>query len=233
MNIFYNRDIDSLILDKEESHHCSKVLRMRPGDQITLIDGCGCYANAELTIVTDKRTEYLVLDKKENYNSLNYNLHIAIAPTKNMNRFEWFVEKATEIGISEITPIVSDNSERKVLKKDRLEKLIIAACKQSRKARFPKLNELKDFRSFIGLAFEMETKKMIAHCYPNERQKMSNVGNLKNTVLCIGPEGDFSQNEIEEANKMGYINITMGKSRLRTETAAVYACAAINLLNQA
>ena len=156
---------------------------------------------------------------------------MAVAPTKNIDRFEWFLEKSTEIGIDEITPLLTEHSERKIIKPERLEKVIIAAMKQSLKAYKPKLNELTPFRKIIAAnSFE---EKYIAHCYDGEKQGLKTIaGKGKNILILIGPEGDFSTDEIKVARETGFTEISLGNSRLRTETAGVVACHIINLVNE-
>ncbi|WP_455170423.1 RsmE family RNA methyltransferase, partial [Aegicerativicinus sediminis] len=162
---------------------------------------------------------------------LPYYLHILIAPTKNIDRFEWFLEKSTEIGVSEITPIICDNSERKIIKIDRCERIIESAMKQSLKSYKPKLNDLTDFQSALELF--KSNQVLIAHCEPQERVLLKDVVEpSKNYTILIGPEGDFSSKEIENALSKGCKPISLGDSRLRTETAGVVACHSVNFINQ-
>ena len=232
MHLFYSTNINELFLDREESHHCTRVLRLKENDEIILIDGKGTFVRAVLVHSSEKKTQYRIIDQIENYNKLPYNLHLAVAPTKNIDRFEWFIEKATEIGVSEITPLLCEKSERKMVKKDRLEKLIIAAAKQSQKAYFPKLNEMQVFNDFLSGNKQYRGEKLIAHCEDGEKRSLHSLKLKERIIMCIGPEGDFSNKEIQSAIHSGFQPVTFGKSRLRTETAAVYACSAINLLNQ-
>jgi 16S rRNA (uracil1498-N3)-methyltransferase len=231
MHIFYVPNIQDLFLDKEESQHCIKVLRLKPSDTIALIDGRGVYAEASITGASDKKTTYALLKTETGVGELGYQLHIAIAPTKNIARFEWFVEKAVEIGISEITPLVCDYSERKILKPERIEKIIVSACKQSLKARFPVLNPVVGFRGFIDTAKDFPAERFIAHCIEGQKKTLGNIQNPRDVLICIGPEGDFSPAEVSLALEKGFSPLSLGKSRLRTETAAVYCCSALNLLN--
>ncbi|MBC7915510.1 MAG: 16S rRNA (uracil(1498)-N(3))-methyltransferase [Pyrinomonadaceae bacterium] len=232
MHLFYTPDIagDLYQLNEEESKHCIKVLRLGQSDTIQLIDGRGGFYIAEIINPHPKHTTLKVLEHQSDFNKRNHYLHIAVAPTKNIDRFEWFLEKATEIGIDEITPIICERSERKDIKTERLTKIITSAVKQSLKAFHPKLNEPASFKNFIST---VTTEKYIAHCI-NELKNTLESKISKNgayTVL-IGPEGDFSPAELETALKCGYIPVTLGNTRLRTETAALEACFEINFLNR-
>ena len=201
MHFFYCSNINEKTLNREESHHCTKVLRLKAHDEIALIDGKGTYAEAKLTYLSDKKTLFEITKIKEKHNPLNHYLHMAVAPTKNINRFEWFIEKATEIGIAEITPLLTENTERKVIKTERLEKVILAACKQSQKAYFPKLNEMVSFDKFIDRQKLRTTTKTIAHCYEADKMPLQQLNSLKDILICIGPEGDFTPSEIDMARK--------------------------------
>lgn len=233
MHLFYTPDIVSDVyqLSEEESKHCTRVLRLKIGDRINLIDGYGGFYLAEIIDEHPKKTILKVLDKQIEYGKRNHYLHIAIAPTKNIDRFEWFLEKATEIGIDEITPIICDHSERKEVKQDRANKIITSAIKQSLKAYHPKLNSQITFNQFISSA--SADVKYIAHCEDKPKQEI-NSGFIKqqNYLILIGPEGDFSTTEIEVALQKGYYPVSLGQSRLRTETAALQACFEINYLNR-
>jgi len=233
MHLFYTPDLNESIytLDEIESKHCIKVLRLNSGDFIYLIDGTGGYYKARIVDPNPKKCSVEIIETKKEYGKRNHYLHIAIAPTKNMDRFEWFLEKATEIGVDEITPILCEHSERKVIKTDRLEKIAVSAMKQSLKAYKPKINELIHINNFFDMYFE--GIKYIAHCEENEKILLKNAykrGN--NVVILIGPEGDFSNNEIQKAKQSGFTEISLGGSRLRTETAGIVACHTINLLNE-
>jgi 16S rRNA (uracil1498-N3)-methyltransferase len=171
-----------------------------------------------------------VIEKHENYHKMPYFLHIAIAPTKNIERLEWFLEKSTEIGISEITPLLCEHSERKIVKNDRLERVIISAAKQSVKAFFPKLNSLQEFNLLVTSKFDGE--KYIAHCNKQDLPLLKNVISLKGkSLILIGPEGDFSPKEVSFALENGFKEISLGTSRLRTETAGIVACDTVSILN--
>lgn len=233
MQLFFTPDINSEIytLPEEESKHAIRVLRMKAGDTMNLIDGKGNLFTAEIISDNPKRCEVKITETKKEFEKRNHYLHIAIAPTKKIERFEWFLEKATEIGIDEITPIESKNSERAVVKTERLNKVIVSAIKQSIKAYMPKLNEIKSFEKFIK-EFSAE-EKYIAHCREGAKQNLKTIY-LKNksAIILIGPEGDFTKDEIEIAKQNGYKEISLGNSRLRTETAGVVACTIINNLNE-
>jgi 16S rRNA (uracil1498-N3)-methyltransferase len=232
MHLFYTPDIigDSYELNEEESRHCAKVLRLEQGDRVNLIDGRGGFYLAEIVNPHPKRTLLKVLEHQQEFSKRNHYLHIAVAPTKNIDRFEWFLEKATEIGIDEITPIICERSERKDVKTERLNKIITSAVKQSLKAYHPKLNEPSRFKDFIQ---KSGSQKFIAHCIDSEKSALSDKINLHgNYTVLIGPEGDFSPSELDSALNSGYIPVTLGDSRLRTETAALQACFEINFLNR-
>jgi len=233
MHLFYTPDLkDSFYtLDETESKHCIKVLRLNINDIIYLIDGNGGFYKAQIVDPNPKKCQVKIVESKREFGKRNYYLHIAIAPTKNMDRIEWFIEKATEIGVDEITPVLCEHSERKVVKTERLEKIVISAMKQSLKAYKPKINEMIHINDFIDGNFE--GVKYIAHCEENEKILLKNAykrGN--NAMILIGPEGDFSNDEIQKAKQSGYTEISLGESRLRTETAGIVACHTINLLNE-
>jgi 16S rRNA (uracil1498-N3)-methyltransferase len=231
--MFYTPDISTFpFLPEEESQHAVKVLRLQAGDHIELIDGKGGYYKAEIVFPHHKRCEVQILESRTGFHKRTHHLHIAIAPTKNIERLEWFAEKATEIGIDEITPVICRFSERKVIKHDRLEKILISAMKQSLKACLPRLNEQCTFDRFLKRADPGQ--RFIAHCYDEHAKK--NLSSLyvpkQNVTVLIGPEGDFSPEEVEKALKTGFVPVSLGESRLRTETAGVVACHTINLLEE-
>jgi 16S rRNA (uracil1498-N3)-methyltransferase len=234
MHVFYTPDIssDDYVLNEEESRHCIKVLRLGIGTRVSLIDGKGGLYDAEIVAETRRNVHLKIVKTTREYHQRQHNLHIAVAPTKNIDRLEWFLEKATEIGIEEITPVICDRSERKLVKEDRLNKIITAAVKQSLQAYHPVLNPQTSLEDFLQL--ENDSVRMIAHCLENEpKQYISQVAlpKQKYTIL-IGPEGDFSPREIELALRMGYQPLTLGDTRLRTETAALAACFEVNYLNR-
>ncbi len=232
MQIFYVPQIDGseIFLDQTESRHSVKVLRLAQGELVQVVDGEGGFYEARIEDANPKKCKLSVVSATKEFGKSNFRLHIAIAPTKNNERLEWFLEKATEIGIDEITPILCEHSERKSIKPERLEKITIAAMKQSLKAYLPKLNMLTPFSSFIS-SVEAQ-KKFIAHC--NEGNKIHLKDDIKkgeDLLVLIGPEGDFSVEEVALAKKRNFTEITLGPSRLRTETAGVAACLIANLAN--
>ena len=233
MNIFYTPDIsgNTYTLEESESKHCVRVLRHGVGDKLVLVDGKGGWYEAIITDANPKRCAVEVSNEIQNFEKRDYYVHLAVAPTKNIDRFEWFVEKATEIGIDEITPLLCEHSERKQINVDRIEKVAVAAMKQSLKAFLPRLNNLTNFETFCKN--EREGLRFIAHC--EEEQKSHLFSQLKpkeKVVILIGPEGDFSREEIELAKKTGFGEVSLGNSRLRTETAAVVSCQIVSLVNE-
>lgn len=232
MTLFYVPNLATEhVLPEEESLHAVKVLRLKVGDELVVVDGVGGYHIAKITLPHPKRCAFELIESQFEFGKRDYKLHIAIAPTKNMDRLEWFVEKATEIGIDEITPIICRFSERKMVKAERLEKIIVSAAKQSVKAYFPKLNPQCTFDELIKN--HQATQKFIAHCYNSEkRQLKTEIVPAKDMLVLIGPEGDFSKEEVDKAIKSGYLPVSLGESRLRTETAGVVACHTVSLMNQ-
>lgn len=229
MHVFYTPDIQtSTELPEEEAQHCVRVLRLTAGDEISLTDGKGNFYRAEISVATHKRC--LVNIKETIYQEPLWDghLHIAMAPTKNMDRNEWFAEKATEIGFDELTFLNCRFSERKVIKTERIEKILVSAIKQSLKARLPRLNEMTDFCTFIEKDFKGQ--KFIAYCYEGEKPLLKDVLTKgEDALVLIGPEGDFSEEEVKKAIEKGFVPISLGKSRLRTETAALVACHTMNM----
>ena len=233
MHLFYTPDIegDSYTLPEEESKHCVRVLRLTTGEIIHLVDGRGNWYRCEIATPDPKRCEVRCLEKTGGVGRRDFRLHIGIAPTKNIERTEWFLEKATEIGIDEITPLLCEHSERRVVKTERLEKVIVAAMKQSLKAYLPKLNPLTDFQSFV--ATHAEGLRCIAHCEEGGKKLLKEVyAKGENATILIGPEGDFSPAEITLAKGHGFIPVSLGDSRLRTETAGIVACHSIQFMNE-
>lgn len=237
MHLFYTPDItfDTKLytLSEDESKHCVRVLRMKEGDHIHLIDGKGSFYDAVIADANPKHCTVSIQSIQADEGKRSFFIHIAVAPTKNTDRLEWFLEKSTEIGIDEITPMECEHSERAVVKTDRLNRVITAAMKQSMKAFHPQLNELKRFKEVIMQSKEFEGQKFIAHCRPGDDKLPLKQAYKKgsNAFVLIGPEGDFSIDEVKLATEHGFIPISLGSSRLRTETAAVVACHTINLLN--
>lgn len=234
MQLFYNPDIDEettqISFTKDESRHIVKVLRKSIGDQLQITNGKGWLFIAEITSADIKNCVATILSKAFEP-SRNYKVHLAVAPTKMNDRYEWFLEKATEIGVDTITPIICVHSERKVIKNDRFEKIIQSAMKQSLHYYMPDLKEAVSFNDFISQAFSGQ--KFIAHCEETERASLKNTLQPNADVLIlIGPEGDFSSNEINVAIASGYKPVTLGNTRLRTETAAIVACHSVAFLNE-
>ena len=219
MNIFYSPNISTTpFLPEEESLHCIKVLRLNKGDLIHIIDGVGGFFVAKIVEPHPKKTKVEIIKVEKDFNKIGYNLHLAVAPTKNIDRFEWFLEKVTEIGVAQITPLICRYSERKVVKLDRLEQIIISAAKQS----------IKPTNNSDSMA-----QKFIAHCYDIPKTpllKSCNKG--EDVVVLIGPEGDFSIEEVDLALNNGFKSVSLGNSRLRTETAGVVACHTVSVINE-
>lgn len=232
MHLFYTPDIsgNEYIMSPDESKHCVRVLRLQKDDVVQLIDGHGGLFEAVIVSADPKRTQLKIIYESREYQKRNHYLHIAVAPTKNIERLEWFLEKATEIGIDEITPIICERSERREVKNDRLDRVITSAVKQSLKAYHPKLNEAIKYKDFVK---QVSGECYIAHCMEGEKSQLKDLIHLHGayTVL-IGPEGDFTPNELETALSRQCMPISLGTSRLRTETAALEACFEINFLNR-
>ena len=233
MNLFYIKDLSgaSIELNIEESRHCIKVLRLRKGDHIHLINGKGSLFEAVIQIPNPQACVLEILNEELHPINRSYHLTIALAPTKNIDRFEWFAEKATEIGIDRIVPLICKHSERKDLKIDRIEKILVSAMKQSGQLYLPELTKPITFKEFTGQPFEGD--KMIAHCESGNRQELKNaITPGRDVLILIGPEGDFDKTEIKDAATMGFIPVSLGESRLRTETAGLVACHTVCLVNQ-
>jgi len=218
------------VLTPEESWHCAKVLRKKAGDPIAIIDGQGNFYKAELSLVTEKRCEANITEGPIKQEKRNYYLHLAIAPTKQIDRIEWMIEKAVEIGIDEISFIQCKNSERVVIKHERILKIVESAVKQSLQAYIPKVNELVSIKDFFNKA--NADQKLIAHCFETEKVNIKKVEFAKrSTIAMIGPEGDFTKEEIDLAAAKDYKTISLGSNRLRTETAGLYVCQAASILS--
>lgn len=233
MHVFYTPEIEgnTYVLNEQESKHCTQVLRMNLGDVLTLVDGKGGFYTAEISNITKKQVAVNVLSKIGEYGKRPFYLHIALAPTKNIERTEWFLEKATEIGIDQVSMIICDRSERKVVKIERLEKVITSAVKQSIKAYHPIIEDSISFLKFIK-QYDHIKCKYIAHCLDLPKTTLKESLTPSETCLIlIGPEGDFTPNEIQLALDNGFKAISLGESRLRTETAALAACFEANYLN--
>ena len=234
MELFYSRDIEGGLcrLDQDESGHCIKVLRHRCGDEISVIDGCGTLYRCRITSDSHKGVEAMILESKEGWGSHPYRLHMAVCPTKNNDRFEWFAEKACEMGFDELSPVIGEHSERRILKTARVEKILVSAAKQSLKAAVPSVNEPASVKEFIAAHASDGALKMIAYCFEEETAPRRSIKEVladfdgSEIIIMIGPEGDFSREEAELALAAGFIPVHLGASRLRTETAALTAVAA-------
>jgi 16S rRNA (uracil1498-N3)-methyltransferase len=234
MQIFYAPDIigNTYTLDERESKHLIRVLRMIKGADVKLIDGKGNLYEGFISEPDQNECIIEITREIKNFERRNYKLHIAISPLKNPERFEWFVEKSVEIGIDEITPLICKNTEKPGIKNERVNNLIISAMKQSLKAKRTVLNEITSFKDFINK--NLEGTKMIAHCDNSTgRRKISDVySKNSDSIILIGPEGDFSREEVDSAVKRGFMPVHLGTSRLRTETAGLAACHSIYFINQ-
>ncbi|MFN3316118.1 MAG: 16S rRNA (uracil(1498)-N(3))-methyltransferase, partial [Raineya sp.] len=233
--LFYCPEIaENPVLSEEESRHCLQVLRYQIGDKIKLIDGKGYFWEAEITEKQAKKCLLKIIDKHlDERNQRNYHFHLAIAPTKNIERIEWLVEKCTEIGIDEISFLLCQRSERKELKLERLEKIAVQAAKQSQRAFLPKINEMQKLSVFLEKTKLHKAQKWIAHLEENERKIFGKnlIVPQNNYCVLIGPEGDFGTEEIVLAKSFGFEAISLGNSVLRTETAGVYVCAGLAVFN--
>ena len=225
MSIFYTPGITgpNYVLNEEESAHCTRVLRLGEGHTVYLADGRGTLYTARITAARPKACAVEIISKEEYYKQHPYKLHMAIAPTKSMERFEWLLEKITEIGVDEITPLLCEHSERRVLKHERAEKVLVAAMKQSQKAQLPLLHEMTPVADFVQKEFS--GKKLMAHCAPGRKTVLPKaLQGCRDALILIGPEGDFSTAEITAAMQHGFEAVTLGDTRLRVETAGIVAC---------
>lgn len=229
MHLFYDSRIqgDSFELEEAESRHAIRVLRLSRGDRVVVVDGRGGWYEAVIIEDHPKRCRLKIEFAREHYRPLPYALHLAVAPTKNLDRFEWFVEKATEIGITEITPLVCRRSERRQVKPDRLERILVSAMKQSLKAYKPILHSPVSVVEFLNV--KRNGTLGIAHGHPVDRKHLYELDPSGDYTLLVGPEGDFAEEELSVAASAGYTPFHLGNSRLRTETAALYITAAISL----
>lgn len=226
---FFCADLDKEALSEDESFHASKVMRLGEDDLINIINGKGRSVLAKITSISKKEVGYEIM-KELAKESHPLNLQIAIAPTKSMDRFSFFLEKTTEMGIREISPIMSQNSERSILKTEKLKKSMISAIKQSGNLFLPILNEPIRFKEFVARDFG-DTRKLIAHCDQNETKKLLKeyVQESKNILILIGPEGDFTSEEVILAQENGFLSVSLGEARFRTETAGILACHTVYL----
>ncbi len=231
MRRFFSTNIqgNEIVLDAEESRHLSQVLRLQIDDQIEVVNGLGELFVCKISSINKKGTLLTITDRKKASSPQNQ-LWMAVAPTKNINRWEWFLEKATEIGIGRISPIICKNSERKHLKIDRQLRILKEAMKQSKQLYLPQLDELMPYDELLKQADAKE--KYIAHCYDGEKPLLKEVHQkAEKALILIGPEGDFDLNEVDQAKERDFQEISLSESRLRTETAAIVACHTINLLD--
>lgn len=230
MNLFYAENIegDFAYLSVEEAAHIVRVLRKREGEELNFTDGKGTFYKGTIVETGKKKCILKITERGANPSQRNYHLHIAIAPTKNINRYEWFLEKATEIGLDTVSPILCAHSERTRVRTDRLQKILVSASKQSLQMKFPLIQDLVKFNKFLqNIQEEQFTQKFIAHCEEDgEKTQLTEVIKPEgNILILIGPEGDFSEQEIEAAKAVGFLPVALGNSRLRTETAGIYAAA--------
>ncbi len=234
MQLFYNPVItatdETFFFDKEESKHIIKVLRKKDTDILQVTNGLGFLFTTQITLASDTKCTVKIINV-EQIEKPKFHLHLAVAPTKLNDRYEWFLEKATEIGVSEITPIICDHSERKFIKTDRFEKIMQTAMKQSNQCYLPILNEPIDFGTFVVKQYSGQ--KLIAHCEETNKKSLKETLKInENVTILIGPEGDFSSKEITKALENNFIAVTLGNTRLRTETAAIVACHSVVFLNE-
>ena len=234
MQLFYNPTItettEVFSFDKDESRHIIKVLRKKDTDILHVTNGLGFLFTTEITLASDSKCTVKILSFEKAAPS-KFRLHLAVAPTKMNDRYEWFLEKATEIGIHEITPIICHHSERKIINTERFDKILLTAMKQSNELFLPKLNNAITFKEFIKL--KNEGLKLIAHCEETDKKSLKSV--LKpnqNIIMLIGPEGDFSEKEITLALENDFTAVSLGNTRLRTETAAIVACHSVVFVNE-
>lgn len=217
-------------LDEEEMQHVVKTLRKRVGDRLHLMDGKGSFYEAELMDIAKREVKFRILSTMQEALPWDFQLHLAVAPTKNADRLEWMLEKCVEIGINSFTPLLCRHSERKQLRIDRLEKIALAAAKQSHKSVLPAIAELTDLKSFLQSA--KAEQRFIAHCQSDDLEPLQKAFSYSagtSAIVLVGPEGDFSPEEVELALSLGYKAISLGKSRLRTETAGLVACHTLQL----
>lgn len=234
MQLFYISELrenhKSFVFDKNESRHILKVLRKNKGDNINITNGLGLIFKAKISSLNPNKCEVSILEVSHKKHK-GYKLHMAVAPTKLNNRFEWFIEKATEIGVDIITPVFCTHSERKRTKEERFKKILNAAAKQAQRSYFPVLKKPMHFKDFIDN--KSEEICFIAHCHNSPKQALKHlIPNKKDLLILIGPEGDFSPEEIKMAHDKGFQSVSLGNNRLRTETAAIVACHTINLYNE-
>jgi 16S rRNA (uracil1498-N3)-methyltransferase len=232
---FYAADLSGshLQLDEDESKHLVRVLRLNNGDHVQFVDGRGLRADVVIRDNHPKRCLLEIIERNNELTGRSFHLHLAIAPTKNMERMEWLFEKLTEVGIDTLTLIQCEHSERVTVRMDRLEKIAIAAMKQSQQSWLPVMQEPIPFSEFIAVKTSPSLQLYIAHC-ADDKMKVSVFDTLhknKDVLILIGPEGDFSLNEIQQAKNNGFQAISLGSTRLRTETAGFFACCSVHAIN--
>lgn len=238
MEIFWTEDIAGGIcrLGEEESAHCVRVLRHRAGDRINIIDGHGTMYECTLVADSPKGAEARIEQAHQNWGGHTYDLTMAVCPTKNIDRYEWFAEKATEFGVDRIVPVIGEHSERKILKPERMNRILLSATKQSLKASIPEFSDTTSVRKFIESTAGTEALKLIAYCFEDGQERTSirevlEKNDAKEVIVLIGPEGDFSREEADAAVAAGYVPVHIGESRLRTETAALASVSMIYYRN--
>lgn len=237
MELFYSNEISGSLcrLDQDESGHCIKVLRHHSGDEISVIDGLGTLYRCRIISDSPRNVEAEIIDTQQDFGTHPYNLEMAVCPTKNNDRYEWFAEKACEIGLDRLSPVIGDHSERKVLKTQRISKIFVSASKQSLKGTVPQVEKPVSVKEFIRSCSSKEDGrlKLIAYCFEDERVPRRSIREVlagycgNGIVILIGPEGDFSKEEAELALASSFIPVHLGTSRLRTETAALTAVSAV------
>lgn len=233
MHIFYTPHISAneAILESEEARHCAQVLRMRVGEELIVVDGKGGYYNGVLAEIGKRECRVAIREAQQDYGKRPFRVHLAVAPTKNMSRWEWMLEKATEVGVDQLTPLLCNRSERVHVRVDRLEKIALAAMKQSGQAFLPLIAEPMAFSDLVTRA--AYPQRFIAHCLPNEKSSLAkNCEPEKDVLILVGPEGDFTPEEVEQALSLGFQAVELGPTRLRTETAGLAALMAVHFANK-
>ena len=231
--LFYSQEIhdDKIFLAENEAQHCFRALRKQPGDIIDVVDGKGNFYKALIEREDIHDCQLKSIDCKKNWGYKDHYIHIAIAPPKKHGRMEWFVEKAVEIGVQEISFTINENSERKDIKRSRIQKIAVSSMKQSLKAYLPKINKITPIKDFLSQCTNPE--KYIGHLNNGDKSLLIHTAEPKQEYcVLIGPEGDFTPDEIKESKDCGFQSISLGDSRLRTETAGVAACHILNIINE-
>ena len=230
MHIFFEPNVaKNTVLSEKESNHAARVLRLSTSDEVIVLNGSGTEFHCAIDEINRKVCELRILSKKI-YKPTKHTIHIAISPTKNIDRIEWFVEKCVELGIDEISFIISKNSERKILKIDRLERIAVAAMKQAKQVYLPKIHTISSYTEFLQQC--KNSNKYIAHLVNDNRNSLKSIPKESDYCVLIGPEGDFTPFEVEQALETDFLPVHLGTSRLRTETAGIAACHILNLMNE-